>query len=73
MLARINRWLSGCCTRDAKAIKGHIAVGQQRSAIWVKAVRRHAKAEGIVINSIQTSFVSERMLYLIAVRSRRRS
>jgi hypothetical protein len=36
--------------------------GQQRSAIWVKAVRRHAKIEGVVVNSIQTSFVSERMV-----------
>jgi len=31
----------------------------------VKAVRRHAKVEGIVINSIQTSFVSERMIDFI--------
>ena len=35
---------------------------QQRSATLVKAVRRHAKVEEIVINSIQTSFVSERMI-----------
>jgi hypothetical protein len=34
--------------------------GQQRSAILVKAVRRHAKVEGVAVNSIQTSFVSER-------------
>ena len=29
------------------------------------AVRRHAKVEGVVVNSIQTSFVSERMIDLI--------
>jgi hypothetical protein len=32
------------------------------SALALEAVRRHAKVERIVINSIQTSFVSERML-----------
>jgi hypothetical protein len=29
------------------------------------AVRPHAKVEGVVVNSIQTSFVSERMIDLI--------
>jgi hypothetical protein len=28
------------------------------------AVRRHANVEGVVVNSIQTSFVSERMMDL---------
>jgi hypothetical protein len=42
----------------------HLSKGVLGLAV-VKAVRRHAKVKGIVVNSIQTSCASERMIDLI--------